>query len=461
VRAALNARSAAALGCAAVALAAGAAVARICLWRAPAAIAGDLAQPLAVVTAWGPFGATLFAVLAAASAASVLLLAAAARPALQALKAPAAGSVLAPVLAASALGLGACLLWPVVFSSDVYAYAAYGDLALRGLDPYLLAPPGFHDAFADAARRQWGGAFPVCAYGTGFVWLAARIVAAFGPFGVAATLWAFRLAACGGFLAGVALLHDALRDLTARQRLVATGAYALNPVALWSAAEGHNDALLMCCVLAAAALAARGRTAAAGVLAGLTPLLKAPGLALGAVLAIDASSAAFGPRKRFVAALLAGLAASIVLAGPAAQRALGQLAGHALPAPQASLAVLIGRPSAAIAGAALAYAGARRLAAGIRAGYALLGIGLWLAVPNPYPWYALWVLPAAAVALPAPAARALWGVTIFALVRYLPDATGNMTLGAPLALVALAPLGLAFLPLPHRSTSSKKAAAAP
>jgi hypothetical protein len=430
-------RTAAALSPVAASLALGGLAARVALRHPPRGIASDLAQPLVVVSAWHGFGAALFAMLGGSIALAALALVAA----LYRLRRSAEPGGAWTIVFAAAFALAAAHFWPVVFSSDVYAYAAYGDLVLHGLDPYRAVPSGFHDAFADAARGQWSGSFPVCVYGPGFVALAALAVAAGASHGLGATLLLLRLSAALAFLASAAALHAALDDLSPGPRFAATCAYALNPVALWSVAEGHNDALMMFCVLGGAALARRGRTAWGGLALGLSALIKAPGILLGTALALDARAAPGPARARFALALGAGATAAASLALPFQLPALAAVGAHGRYAPGLSLPSLIGLAPALAVASGFAILGAGRLWNGNRDGYPYLALGLWLAIPNPYPWYVLWVLPSVSAALGSVVATALWGVTILSVLRYLPDAAGNMTVDSRLlGAAALAPL---------------------
>ncbi|MBD5656841.1 MAG: hypothetical protein IAI50_16920, partial [Candidatus Eremiobacteraeota bacterium] len=195
-----------------VVCAAGAWAARVWFANVPAAYATGVAQPMPVVTAWGAYGGGGFAILAAAIVASTLVVVLAAR---------ARRADTAVVVAVAAAALAANLAWPATFSSDVYAYAAYGDLAARGIDPYLIAPAGLHDAFLDDARFQWSGPFPVCVYGPAFVAFARAVFALAAPYGIAATLLVLRATACAAFLGSIALLGIALRDETAERRSLA------------------------------------------------------------------------------------------------------------------------------------------------------------------------------------------------------------------------------------------------
>jgi len=426
----------------AAAMALGALVARALPRATTGRAALQLAAPLPVVDAWGAAGARAFWVLAAAvlAATVALALAALARPAV---RRPAIGAI----VAGAALALAADLAWPFVFSSDVYAYAAYGALARAGIDPYLRIAPAVHGPAVDAARFQWGGGtFPPCVYGPAFVALARGLVTWLEPLGPAAPLFGFRLLGAGAFLASVPALAWLVRDLALGRRRLVVAAYALDPAALWGAAEGHNDAVLGCLALlgAAAGLRARSRSVACAgiVLVGLTPAFKATGLAFAVGLAV----ALVARRDRPGLAVLAGaVAVALAWAIPPVLPALAALRSDGRYAPAASLSSLVGLgPTLALAAATFALAGRAALRCD-RRGYAWLGLGAWLALPNPYPWYALWALPAAAVAAGGPASVALWGATIFAVVRYLPDAAGGLdpTLLRLAALAASAPLVIA------------------
>ena len=100
--------------------------------------------------------------------------------------------------------LSAALAWPVVFSSDVYAYAAYGNAVLHAQNPYLAVSHAQHGTFVDAARWQWGGvSFPASVYGPLFIGIAA-IATFLAEDRLPATLWMLRIFAaaavrwCGG-----------------------------------------------------------------------------------------------------------------------------------------------------------------------------------------------------------------------------------------------------------------------
>jgi len=446
-----DAQLAAALATVPLAFAAGGAVVRLALQKAPHAIATDLAQPLPVVTAWHDYGGWMWAVLAL----SIAIATGAAIVAIADLRLrPPTRIVTWAVFAAAAATLIAALAWPVVFSSEVYAYAAYGDLAARGLDPYVrnAVPPG--DALAAAAAWQWGGVTPPCVYGPAFVAIARLVALPALP--AWATLLAFRLLACSAFLGAAAVLSTALGGIVPqRLRLAATAAFALNPVALWCVAEGHNDALMVLFAVGGAALARSRAALWGGFVIALASLVKAPGIALGAALAFW--SAAPRSARRVAVGLGVGCAVVLVWGVPAALRAVTEVGRHGRYAPQFSLQALAGwlvhgiEPSSAVAwGAAITVAvcacfalvGLGALRARDASALAWFALAIWLALPNPYPWYALWVLPIAAVAIEQPPFTALWAATISIAVRYLPDAFGPMAPDrqAMIAVIELAPL---------------------
>ena len=432
------------------ACAVGAFVAHLWFAHAPHAIAADIAQPLVVVTAWGGYGAAGFAILAGTLAVATLALIFAAR-------APRAGVV--GIVTAAVAALAADLAWPATFSSDVYAYAAYGDLAARGFDPYVLAPAWLHDGFLDGARFQWSGPFPVCVYGPAFVAYAHAIVSLTGRSGVGTTLALMRAASCAAFLGSIALLGLALRAETRERRSLALYAYGLNPVALWSAAEGHNDTLLLLAATAAFALARRRDVLLGGFALALGPIVKAPGTLFALVFALRATWIERAGPARIWLGVGAGTAVAAALAIPPLLPALARLSHHGVYAPAVSVQGLVGPMWATLIAAALLGNGVRLLVAHEELGFAWAGLALVVALPNVYPWYSLWLVPLALAAGPGGASSALWGATIFAAVRYLPDATGNMTVEAARAasVVAALPFALAFAhlrPFARRKTTT-------
>ena len=422
---------------------------RALLLHAPGRFAGDLAQPLPVVTAWDGYGAQAFAIFAltlAAAAVAAFLYASAIREAV-----PELSSERTTWLCAIASAIAA-LAWPVAYSSDVYAYAAYGEMALHGLDVYLPVPAAFHAPFVDLARRQWSGTFPPCVYGTLFIELARGLVALFGRDPLS-TLLAFRALAAATWLGAAYVFSLLARHWFPERRAAALALFALNPLAVWCAAEGHNDALMVLVALLGTFAVARGAFLGGGLVLGLTPLLKAVGTAAAVPLALYVAARAT-PRSALLVWIGygAGLAgAAVLLAGPM-WPALTALRLHGTYAPQASLQSLTGAiPGLALAGLA-ALTGLRALARGDGAGALWLALAVPLALPNPYPWYMMWVLPVAAAAR-GPAGAWLWIGTIAGSLRYLPDALGPLrsdsnVLAASLSLIPFAVVAIVLLRAP-------------
>ncbi|MBD5605246.1 MAG: hypothetical protein IAI48_09175, partial [Candidatus Eremiobacteraeota bacterium] len=258
-----------------------------------------------------------------------------------------------------------------------------------------------------------------------------------------------RATACAAFLGSIALLGIALRDETAERRSLALYAYGLNPVALWSVAEGHNDAFLLLAATAAFALARRRGALLGSFALALGPLIKAPGLLFALVYAIRVSWFENQRARSTWIGAAAGTAVAAFLTIPPLFPALTRLGTHGVYAPAVSIQGLIGPVWAAIAATALLANAARMLVRRDPRAFAWAGLAIVAALPHDYPWYALWLVPLALAAGPGPASAALWGATIFALVRYLPDATGNMsdTMARAASAVAALPFALALADL--------------
>ncbi len=340
----------------------------------------------------------------------------------------------------AAVALAGAAAWPFVFSSDAYAYAAYGEMAARGLDPYVIVPANAHGASIDAARVQWHGDFPVCVYGPAFVALARAVWVATNAWGAGAPIAALRALAALAFLGSIPLLARALAGIEERSKSLILCAYGLNPMMLWSVAEGHNDAFVLLVAAIAGVVLRRGRTAIAGTILGLSAAIKAPGAVFAAAFGVDA----LFTRKDTSGAIgaVTGLVLAAAISIPPLLPALGSVSSHGHYLPMVSLQAFIGIGPAVAVAILLLVRGAGCAYRGQREGFALIGIAIVAALPNPYPWYALWLAPLALAGAPSSAATALYAVTILSVLRYLPDATGNMTVGA----LALAALG-ACIPL--------------
>jgi hypothetical protein len=333
----------------------------------------------------------------------------------------------------SARALAACVvlahvifaLAPPLISQDVFGYISFGRMgALHGLDPYTHFPS---EAPTDPTFHFLGWPFQHSPYGPLFTLLGYALA----PLGVAADVWIYKALAALTSLAAVALIARGA-ERSGHSPRWAAAFVGLNPVLLAFAVGGaHNDTLLLLCFALALWLTAapapdpgtsatRGRTgayaarpgaAAAALVAGVgvkvSAALLLPFLALGRHRPRD--------RSRVVTAAAAGLVALALvgLVGFGAHAfgfldAVGEqqqlVAIHSVPAETARLVGLSGTPAwwrhlflavfALVVVLALA-ATARGADWRTTAGWATLALLLctaWL-----LPWYAIWLLPLAAV----------------------------------------------------------------
>ncbi len=324
------------------------------------------------------------------------------------------------------------LLGPPLISQDVFGYLAFGRMgALHGLDPYTHLPA---EAFTDPSYAFIGWPFQHSPYGPLFTLISYAIA----PLGLAGGLWALKAIAVLASLAAVALIARAAALLghSARQAAAFVG---LNPVLLVLAVGGaHNDTLL----LAAVALALM-------VSAGTSPRLRAGAYAFAAGVGVKLTAGLVLPflvlspkhplaRARVGVSALVGLLAVVAVGllgfGVHTLGFLGAVgeqqqlvATHSIPAETARLFGLSGTPSwwrhlfllgFLMTLAACLWRTARgadwRVAAGW-ATFALLLSTAWL-----LPWYAIWLLPLAAVSND----RRLRGATLllcaYAVLIHLP-----------------------------------------
>ena len=300
-----------------------------------------------------------------------------------------------------------------------------------------------HGPFVDAARWQWGGAsFPASVYGPLFVGIA-TLATLFAGDRLPATLWMLRVFAAAAFLLSVVLLNDVLAGR--KRRRFAVAAYGLNPIAIWSIAEGHNDIFPLLAAIGAFALLRRGALRMAGITLGLAPAFKLIGVLPAMLTPLWLRGRREASTARFSGALAIGLVFSAVLALSLQLRTFTAMGAHAHYEPQFSFQSLVGLVPAALVALAAAVTGLRALARGEASGAIWIAIAFWLAVPNPYPWYALWIVPLAVALPPSRATLGLYLATISGAVRYLPDAFGNVPqlMANVLTIVQLAPLALA------------------
>lgn len=316
------------------------------------------------------------------------------------------GRALAATIVLSHLVL---LLGPPLISQDVFGYLAFARMgALHGLDPYTHVAA---EASTDPAFAFIGWPFKHSPYGPLFT-LASYATA---PLGVAGGLWALKALAVAASLSAVALIARAARRLghSARRAAAFVG---LNPVLLVLAVGGaHNDTLILALLALALALTA-----------GASPRLRAGAAALVAGVGVKVTAGVVLPflvlapprlRERVrLAAVAAACLLVLALLGLVGfgVHALGFLgavgeqqqlvATHSLPAETARLVGLTGTPTwwrhLYVAGFLLVLAiQLWRVARGadwrVAAGWSMLALLIstaWL-----LPWYAIWLLPLAAV----------------------------------------------------------------
>jgi alpha-1,6-mannosyltransferase len=315
------------------------------------------------------------------------------------------GALAAAIVAAHVI----LLLGPPLISQDVFGYLGFARLgALHGLDPYTHVAA---QAAGDEVFWFVGWPYKHSPYGPLFT-LASYATA---PLGLAGGLWAFKAVAVASSLAAIALVARAAGEL-GHSRRWAAAFVGLNPVLLVLAVGGaHNDTLLVMVLAAALVLTAgaspRFRTAAATLAVGVGIKVTA-----GLVLAFLVLAPQRWRERRQVAgaAVLSLLALGAVGLIGFGSHALGFLnavgeqqqlvAVHSVPAETARLFGLHGTPDwwrnlyAGLFALVLVYS-LWRTARGtdwrVAAGWATLALLLstaWL-----LPWYAIWVLPLAAV----------------------------------------------------------------
>ncbi|WP_245646891.1 polyprenol phosphomannose-dependent alpha 1,6 mannosyltransferase MptB [Microtetraspora niveoalba] len=209
------------------------------------------------------------------------------------------------MVAAGCLAAGVLAFLPPVGSADHLNYAAYGRIAVLGLDPYVTVPSAVpHDPVAGAVE-EWRNTPSV--YGpvaTGVQALASWI----GGDSVRLTVFVLALVNAAAFVATALLLHRITRGDPVRQRRAAL-LWAVNPLVVYQLAAGmHVDTLAVAFVVAALVVES-------GVLLGLGIAVK---VTVGLVALGPAWRYRRDPRRLLVIAGAATLtvAAAYWLAGP-------------------------------------------------------------------------------------------------------------------------------------------------
>ncbi|HYH57726.1 MAG TPA: glycosyltransferase 87 family protein [Thermoleophilaceae bacterium] len=325
------------------------------------------------------------------------------------------------------------LLAPPLLSQDVFSYIAYARLGVEhDLNPYEHAPA---DAPGDPVYPYAGSKDATSAYGPLFT-LATYPLAGVG---VSTAFWILKLVAAAASLALVAVVWR-IAERLGRDPRGAAAFVGLNPLTLAHVVAGaHNEAYVVLLTMVGVLAFVAGRPVAAGAWTGA-----AAGVKASAGLVIPFLVAAARPRARAlvgvgIAAVLVGLAA-LAGFGADALDALGLLSDNqerssrwSFPYKTAELlgAVLPGdrldyrdavRAAYAAGFAALAawlllrtWRGADPITMAGWATAALLVASAWLV-----PWYALWLLPFAALATDRRLAIATGALCAWMLVIAVP-----------------------------------------
>jgi hypothetical protein len=313
---------------------------------------------------------------------------------------------------------------PLLISSDAWTYWDYGRIAaVHDANPYADPPREFPD---DPAYPHIGGAWhgATSVYGPLFT-LASEPVAVAADSSKDAAAWLYKS------LAAVAMLGTiALCGLVASRRAFAVAFVGWNPLlALHFAGGGHNDAWMAAALVGALALGARGRPQWAGaswVAAIFVKWIAAVFLPLRALEA-RATGRRVGHLGFAVAALVVVVVASAQFGwhwlgafGPLARNA-NKETRFALPHRLSEL----GLPHALglallLAAFALAYVWLARQAWRGRARLGLTAGLLLCASPYLVPWYAVWVVPLAAVEDDPPAQWLAVGLCAYLLSQRVP-----------------------------------------
>jgi hypothetical protein len=316
-------------------------------------------------------------------------------------------------------------LAPPLLSQDVFSYICYARLgAGHHLNPYVHVPA---ELSADPAYPHVGWTDSVSAYGPAFTLLTYPL----GLLSVPAALWTVK-ALSGLSVLALAALCARLATARGLDGHTAAAFVALNPLVLVHVVGGaHNDGLMMLAVLLGCATVLSVREAAGGGAFALAVAVK-----LSAAFAAPYALAGSLRRGRFLAAFAAVLALLTALSLAAfggefldsfeiAGENQARISNYSVPN---SLAELFGLDSdplrhtmlalfllAATALLVWAWRGADWVRA---AGWAALGLLLasaWL-----LPWYAIWVLPLAALARDRALSGLVLAFTAFQLINRVP-----------------------------------------
>jgi hypothetical protein len=313
---------------------------------------------------------------------------------------------------------------PVLISTDVYTYWAYGRLAaVHDANPYEDEPSAFPgDPAYERMGTRWRETTSV--YGPGFT-LASEAHARVVGESATAAAWVYK-----GLAAAAMLVLTVLAAALAERRASAAAFVGWNPLlALHFAGGGHNDAWMMALVLAALTFGAAGRRQLAGAAWALSVAVKWVPLVFLPLRALEARSHGRPVGHLGFAAAAALVSALAVLrygtewldaAGPITDN-LRDSARWSIPRRVAALG--LPEEAATVLFAAifvLAYAWLLRQAWRGRARLGLAAGILLVTTPWLVPWYAVWAVPLAAVEEDLWARRLALAASAYLIPAYVP-----------------------------------------
>jgi alpha-1,6-mannosyltransferase len=331
------------------------------------------------------------------------------------------------------------LLAPPLLSTDIFSYQFYGRMAeIYGANPYLAGPHAIAlDPLFPYIGAKWS--YTPTVYGPLFTALSYVLA----PLSIAASTVAYKVVAACASLGTVALVWNSAR-LRGINQVKAAALLGLNPlVVVYGVGGGHNDLLMMLALIAGVYLVlAHRERAGSAMMVGAAAIKLTAGVMLAFALASGGGRRARDHRRDVLIGAAAGLAGMVGLAfawfgtGPlhlfaTVQKVQSEGDWHSIPG---FLGAQFGNAIGHVTGTLLAvlFLAAwawmlRRVWQGkldwIDAG-AWTAFALLITASSLLPWYVVWFLPLAALALD----RRLWRLAIITttlvgaiqLIGYLP-----------------------------------------
>jgi hypothetical protein len=362
--------------------------------------------------------------------------------------------------------------FPVTFSLDAYAYAAFGRLlGVDRVNPYLehlASGSTLGDPVLAALTAFLGTPLPDENYGPLWTLFAGALAFVTKGGGVAAAVWAQHAAGAAALVVAAAgVMRVTWAHTTQSEAARRTALFALHPAVVYeSAAAGHNDMLMVAPAVWALALV-DDAPIAAGVLAGVAIAVKYVALLVVPFLIVRAYRLRGSGMAAWVA--LASLFVPAVLFVPlwpgfSAFASFLDLRANLIMSPLWLAQMWIADPAlsriaqtvATLAAVAVVAYSIARYARKPHVWHVLRSVAAVLfASPLLNPWYVQWLAPGAAAA--GRWARFAWWFALLAPLRYVEDALRYPAAAADLAsriallewltvAIFVLPLALAFLP---------------